>query len=150
MDRSTALWIGAYLDWMEVRDDLVADAEAALLAGEARRAEREQRCEAVLLDALRMQAECVHILKQVIDHGRPAPEALQLALETLRNANDLLDDESRAWHALRAQKRWQLTLSPTSAWENQLDYHWSDALDHVAKDVHALTGRVLAMQEFRA
>jgi len=149
MDPRTALdWIGAYLEWME--NDLLADEESAVAAVEARAEERELRREAVLLDALHMEAECVHILKQILDRGRSSPETLQLALETLRNANDLLADERRAWQALRAQKRWHLALSPKAAWENQLDYHWSDALEHVARDVHALTGRVLELQRFDA
>jgi hypothetical protein len=126
-------WIDAYLEWIEAADS----------AGEALR-------EAVLLDALHMESECVHIVNQILDRGSRSPEALELALDTLRAANDLLADESRAWHLLRARKQWRLALTPRAAWENQLDYRWSEAIDHVAIDVQALAGRVLALQSLRA
>lgn len=182
MDSNTALdWTGAYLDWMDNRDDpqeatavlavgsddrvdftatflewmetpprldrRASDKGRAAILGEVRVDEQDLRREKVLLDALHMEAECVHILRQILDRGRRSEDEIGLALETLRSANELLADESRAWHALRAQKRWHIALSPKAAWENQLDYHWTEALDNVAADVQALTGRVLRLSE---
>ncbi len=126
-------WIDAYLDY-----------------GRELTAEREQFQEAVLLDALQMETECVHIVRQILDSGLRSPEALSLALDTLRNANELLMNEERAWHALCAKRRFQFALTPLGAWGNQIDYDWSHALGDMAADVHALTGRVLALQTLRA
>ena len=157
-------WIDAYLDWMTGDDGLLGGPVALAAAGmEADMddgeyftavylewmdglAAGEPVREAVLLDALRIEAECVHMLRQVLDYGSRSPEVLALALESLRAANDLLDDESRAWHALRSRRQWHQALTPGAAWENQLDYNWSHALEDVAVDVHALTGRVMALQ----
>lgn len=117
----------AYLDWMDSAD-------------------REKAREAVLLDALHIESECVHILRQVLDYGSRSPEVLAIALDSLRSANDLLADESRAWRALSAKRDWHMTRTPGGAWQNQLEYDWSHALEDVAVDVQALTGRVLALQ----
>jgi hypothetical protein len=139
-----------FLEWMETPprlDRRASDKGGVAVMGEVRVDEQDLRRESVLLDALHMEAECVHILRQILDRGSSSPDALGMALETLRNANELLADESRAWHALRAQKRWHIALSPRSAWENQLDYHWTEALDNVAADVQSLTGRVLRLSE---
>lgn len=176
-DTTAVEWIDAYLEWMA--DDekaLAADAgggsdfvavsldwveEAAIpergLVEEAERTiaalsaeERDKQREAALLDALHMEAECMRVVAQILDRGGRSPEALAMALETLRFADRMLADEQRAWHALQAQRRWELALSPKKAWESQLDYRWDAALEHVAEDVHALTGRVLALQTFHA
>jgi len=139
-----------FLEWMESpprRNRRADDRIVVAAVPENGSPEHELRRENTLLDALHMEAECVHILRQILDRGSQSEETLGLALETLRSANELLADESRAWHALRAQKRWHIALSPKAAWENQLDYHWTEALDHVAADVQALTGRVLRMSE---
>ncbi len=161
MDRDgwAADWIGEYLEWMEAATVAAAVPLLAIRAGipraagndgDAFPAEREQFRETVLMDALRIESECVHILSRLLDNGEGTPEKVALALDTLREANDLLADESRAWHALRTRRQWQLALSPIGAWETQLDYQWSAALDHVAADVHALAGRVIALHSPRA
>ncbi len=179
-DTTAVEWIDAYLEWMvDDEKALAADAggemdfvavsldwmeEAATpergLAEEAERTiaalsaisaeERDNQRETALLDALHMEAECMRVVAQILDRGGRSPEALAMALETLRFADRMLADEQRAWHALQAQRRWELALSPKKAWESQLDYRWDAALDHVAEDVHALTGRVLALQTFHA
>ncbi len=112
--------------------------------------ERAQFRETVLLDTLHMEAECVHILRQILDRGSRSPETLALALETLRNANVLLDDEARAWHALNDKRRQQLALTPWADWDDHVDDNWSHALEDVAIDVRSLTGRVLALQSLNA
>jgi hypothetical protein len=143
-------WVDAYLEWMAGDDGMIGGpvclAADDVDADDAFPAERAQFRETVLLDALEMESECIHILRQILDRGSRTPETLALALETLRSADDLLADESRAWHVLASKRRWPAALSPAATWENQLDYNWSKALDNVAVDVHALTGRVLALQ----
>lgn len=147
----TVEWIDAYLDWMVEDEGMLAragDAERTL--AELSAEEREDQREAALLDALHMEAECMRVVAQILDRGGRSPEALAMALETLRFADRMLADEQRAWNALQAQRRWELALSPKRAWETQLQYRWDTALDHVAADVQALTGRVLALQTFQA
>jgi len=154
-------WVDAYLEWMTDADGMagarrsLAAADIDLDDGEfftsaylewMDSADRERIREAVLLDALHIESECVHILKQVLDYNSRSPEVLALAMESLRAANDLLADESRAWRALSAKRDWQMSRTPAAAWENQLEYDWSHALEDVAVDVQALTGRVLALQ----
>lgn len=157
-------WIDAYLEWMTGDDGMLAgpvalassDADADIDDGEYftsvylewmdNLAAGEPVRESVLLDALRIEAECVHMLRQVLDYGGRSPEVLTLALDSLRAANDLLADESRAWRVLTAKRDWQMARTPARAWENQLEYTWSHALEDVAVDVQELTGRVLALQ----
>jgi len=134
-----------YLESMKV----LAEAAAPMMrrrADDAVNADRAQFREAVLLDALRMEAECVHILREILDRGSRSPETLALALETLRNANEVLADEARAWHALTIKRQQRLAFTPMAAWENYVEYNWSHALEEVAVDVHSLTGRVLQLQ----
>jgi hypothetical protein len=129
--------------------DVLAAAAAPMLelrADDTSPADRAQMRETVLLDALHMEAECVHILRQILDRGSRSPETLALALETLRNANEVLGDEARAWHALSVKRQKQLAFTPMAAWENYVEYNWSHALEEVAVDVQSLTGRVLALQ----
>ena len=134
-----------YLDSMKV----LAEAAAPMMrrrADDAVNTDRAQFRETVLLDALRMEAECVHILRQILDRGSRSPETLALALETLRNANEVLADEARAWHALTVKRQQRLVFTPMAAWDNYVEYNWSHALEEVAVDVHSLTGRVLQLQ----
>ena len=134
-----------YLESMKV----LADAAAPMLrrrADDASPADRAQMRETVLLDALHMEAECVHILRQILDRGSRSPETLALALESLRGANELLGDEARAWQALSVKRQKQLAFTPMAAWENYVEYNWSHALEDVAVDVHSLTGRLLQLQ----
>lgn len=158
-------WIDAYLEWMTGDDGLLAgpvalassDADADMDDGEYFTsvylewmdnllAAGGQVRETVLLDALHIEAECVHILRQVLDYGSRSPEVLALTLESLRAANDLLADESRAWRVLTAKRDWHMSRTPAGAWENQLEYDWSHALEDVAVDVQQLTGRVIELQ----
>lgn len=177
--RLAADWIGAFMEWhsgdggliegtatlaadgtdggdffttvyFESMDVLAAAAPVPDLRDDAFPLERAQFRETVLLDTLHMEAECVHILRQILDRGSRSPETLALALETLRNANELLDDEARAWHALGAKRRQQLALMPWADWDDHVDDNWSHALEEVAVDVRSLTGRVLALQSLNA
>ena len=176
-DRRTAEWIGAYRTWMDGEEGMVerrscvrrssrdtdggedftacflewVQVESAPLL-EFKGAEqpaREQIRESVLLDTLRMESECVHMLRQVLDSDSRTPETLQLALQALRNADELLLEENRAWHALHEKHRWFLEDSARAAWESQLEEDWSEAIEQVATDVHELTGKVLALQACR-
>ena len=134
-----------YLESMKV----LAEAAAPMLrrrADDAVSGDREQRRETVLLDALHMEAECVQIVRQILDRGSRSPETLALALETLRNANEVLADETRAWHALAVKRQQRLVFTPMAAWDNYVEYNWSHALEEVAVDVHSLAGRVLQLQ----
>jgi hypothetical protein len=177
-DRRTAEWIGAYRAWLDGEEGMIerrssarrsssdsdggdfaacflewVQVESAPLLefkGAEQPAAREQIRESVLLDTLRMESECVHMLRQVLDGDSRTPETLQLALQALRSADDLLLEENRAWHALHEKHHWFLQDSATAAWESQLEEDWSEAIEHVAADVHELTGRVLALQACRA
>jgi hypothetical protein len=144
-----------FLEWVQVEsapllDFKRAEQPAQAAPGEVPPAEREQIRESVLLDTLRMETECVHMLREVLDSDSRTPETLQLAMQALRSADELLLEENRAWHALHEKHHWFLQDSATAAWESQLEEDWSEALEHVATDVHELTGRVLALQACRA
>ena len=138
-----------YLEWMDA-PPAATEPAPEFRADDAFAAEREQFRETVLLDALHMEAECVHIVRQTLDQGSRSRETLALALETLRNANKLLEDEARAWQTLSAGRQRRLALAPTMNRENHVEYNWSHALEEVAVDVQSLTGRVLALRTLSA
>lgn len=136
-----------FLEWVQVESAPLLDFKRAEQPAPG---EQEQVRESVLLDTLRMESECVHMLREVLDSDSRTPETLQLALQALRSADELLLEENRAWHALHEKHHWFLQDSAAAAWESQLEEDWSEALEHVATDVHELTGKVLALQACRA
>lgn len=62
-----------YLEWI---DSAPAQHAATAFAAEPLR-------EAVLLMALRTESECMHILRQALDDGRPTSQTLRLALDNV-------------------------------------------------------------------
>ena len=82
--------------------------------------------ESILLTALRTEADYLHILRRVMDAGDAAFPARKLVVDALVQAEKLLEDEQRAWGALRGTR--------------------DRPLEGVAADVHALAGRFLELQ----
>ena len=101
--------------------------------------------EAVLLAALHTESDCLHILRQTLDGGATNPGAVRLAIEVLEHAHRLLDDERSAWHALSALSG-NGRRRASDAWRTGFEADWPHALEDVATDVRALTGKVLALQ----
>lgn len=140
----------AYLEWQESSAPSTAGSRASTGEGRGRRASdvfagSQGFREAVLLAALHAQSDCVHILRQVLDHGSAGVGTVRLASEALEHAQRLLDDERLAWHALGAL-RGNGHRRATDAWRSTIDGEWPQALEHVASDVRSLTSTVLAMQ----
>jgi hypothetical protein len=144
----------AYLEWMEdVRAGLreysrfgpAADVGQSRLANEAG-AELETLRETVLLEALRTESDCIHMLRQTLDVGSTSAATVRFAIETIERADRLLEDERRAWQVLRALRQCDLSRveGPTSRID--AEDNWSHALDGVIADMHSLTGRILALQ----
>lgn len=139
----------AYLEWL----DAGVPARAPLLSNRgatpARRASdvfggTSGFHEAVLLAALHTESDCLHILRQILDGGAPNRGTVRLAVEALEYAHRLLDDERSAWRVLSALGGNGRRRS-SDAWRSGLEADWPHALDNVAADVQALTGKVLAL-----
>jgi hypothetical protein len=134
----------AYLEWIAPAAGVETLARAA---DSARRAFPPEDTgtldafrESMLLTALRTEADYLHILRRVMDAGDAAFPARKLVVDALTQAEKLLEDEQRAWSALRA-------LRKASA-ERERDFlaGWPPALEGVAADVHALAGRLRELQ----
>lgn len=168
-------WVGAYLDWTQIErmelKAIIATAEsdypaaylewldasgtAPALPGNSRGAVPARRAsdvfggasgfhEAVLLAALHTESDCLHLLRQVLDAGAPNRGTVRLAVEALEYAHRLLDDERSAWRVLSALGGNGRRRS-SDAWRTGYDADWPNALENVAADVQALTGRVMAL-----
>jgi len=137
---------GAYLEWI----DASPLAAAGPHFGIDRRGLRggtgllDLSREGVLLMALRTEADCVHMLRQVLEMDGAGAGSLRMAIEGLEEAQRLLEGEQRAWHALMdlRQAGWSM---PEKLWSSGFDQEWPSALDNVAAEVRALAGKVLAM-----
>ena len=94
--------------------------------------------------ALRTEADCVHMLRQVLEMDGAGAGDLQLAIEGLEDAQRLLEGEQRAWHALMdiREAGWAM---PERLLPAGFDEEWPTALDSVAAEVRALAGKILAM-----
>jgi len=139
----------AYCEWLDSRSAQTAGKRTAE-QGRGRRASdvfagSNGFREAVLLAALHAQADCLHILRQVLDHGSAGVGTVRLASEALEHAQRLLDDERLAWHALGAL-RGNGHRRADDAWRSTIDGEWPQALEHVASDVRSLTSTVMALQ----
>jgi len=124
-DKSAAEWTTAYLEWIDASPDFSR--------------------EGVLLMTLRTEADCVHVLRQVLEAGSTAPGTLRLAIEGLEDAQRLLEGEQRAWRALRDVREEGWT-APQRLWPGGFEREWPAALESVASDVRALADKVLALQ----
>ena len=100
--------------------------------------------EAVLLAALHTESDCLHLLRQVLDGGAPNRGTVRLAVEALGYAHQLLDDERSAWRVLSALGGNGRRRS-SDVWRTGFEADWPHALENVAADVQALTGKVLAL-----
>jgi len=135
-------FVAAYLDWI---DEQFAPAPPG--ARQARVAmetggELSTLREAVLLDALRTESDCIHMLRQLIDVGGASAATLRFAIETVERADRLLDDERRAWEVLRALRQFEPGGTGTTSKRDAED-NWSHALDGVVADMHSLTGQIV-------
>ena len=139
----------AYLEWLDAGLPARAPLSTSRGATPARRASdvfggTSGFHEAVLLAALHTESDCLHILRQTLDGGAPNRGTIRLAVEALEYAHRLLDDERSAWRVLSAlggngQRR------SSDAWRTGFEADWPHALENVAADVQALTGKVLAL-----
>lgn len=139
----------AYLEWLDAGVPARAPLASARGATPARRASDvlgggSGFHEAVLLAALHTESDCLHILRQILDGGAPNRGTVRLAVEALEYAHRLLDDERSAWRVLSALGGNGRRRS-SDAWRSGLDADWPHALENVAADVQALTGKVLAL-----
>lgn len=138
----------AYLEWIDaapiaaaaVRSQFALDRQAVENGTDALDFSRE----GILLMALRTEADCVHMLRQVLEADGAAPGTLRLAIEGLEDAQRLLEGEQRAWHALMdiREEGW---TTPERIWSSGFDQEWPSALESVAAEVRALADKVLAM-----
>ena len=150
----TDRFAAAYLEWAEdARAALQQDSGFRLAAdvGNLRAAgdmgnQLDALREAVLLEALRTESDCIHILRQTLDAGGTAADTVRFAFETVERADRLLEDEQRAWKVLKALRRPDPAQSGGAAtWRIDAEDDWSHALEDVVADMHALTGQVLAL-----
>jgi hypothetical protein len=144
-DRSGSAWISEFLEWTFNESSSAADeefAEAYLEWIEAPPLDATR--EGILLMALRTEADCVHMLRQVLETDDAAPDTLRLAIEGLEDAQRLLEGEQRAWQALMDVREAGWT-TPERIWSSGFEQEWPGALENVAAEVHALAGKVLAM-----
>lgn len=137
----------AYLEWMDatpaaaaVRSQFAYDRRGLASDPDVLEVSRE----GILLMALRAEADCVHMLRQVLEADSAAPGTVRLAIEGLEDAQRLLEGEQRAWHALMDVREAGWT-TPERLWPAGFEREWPAALDSVASDVRALAGKVLAM-----
>jgi hypothetical protein len=164
-------WVAAYLDWAQWDD--AADGRAASEIAETVAWSSEETAaaylewivavptarpvfpgdaetldafrESMLLAALRTEADYLHILRRVMDAGDAAFPARKLAVDALMQAEKLLEDEQRAWSALKGLRNGE-RREPRAEAETDSLAGWPLALEGVAADVHALAGRLLELQ----
>lgn len=139
----------AYLEWLDAGVPAHAPPRGNRGATPARRASdviggSGGFHEAVLLAALHTESDCLHLLRQVLDAGAPNRGTVRLAVEALEYAHRLLDDERSAWRVLSALGGNGRRRS-SDAWRTGFEADWPHALENVAADVQALTGKVLAL-----
>jgi hypothetical protein len=158
-------WVAAYLDWAQ-RDDAVDGRAGSGVAETATWSSEETAAaylewivaapaadaetldafrESMLLTALRTEADYLHILRRVMDAGDAAFPARKLVVDALVQAEKLLEDEQRAWCALRGLRGGE-RFEPRAQGESDSLAGWPLALEGVAADVHALAGRLLELQ----
>ena len=142
----------AYLEWMDAAQvaresgpGRRAGAFVAYAGGAGEMNELDVFREAALLVALRTESDCVRILRRILEAGDASPRAVTFAYEALQHAERLLEDERSAWRALSALRSCYSPLS-MPAWRTDFETDWPHAIEDVAADVHALTGKVLALQ----
>lgn len=134
-------FVAAYLDWIDEQFAPASSARQARVAMEPG-GELNTLREAVLLDALRTESDCIHMLRQLIDVGGASAATLRFAIETVERADRLLEDERRAWEVLRAMRGFELRRTGTLS-KRDADDNWSHALDGVVADMHSLTGQIV-------
>jgi hypothetical protein len=138
----------AYLEWIDaspvaaaaVRSQFGFDRRGVVSNADVLDLSRE----GILLMALRTEADCVHMLRQVLEMDGAGAGNLRLAIEGLEDAQRLLEGEQRAWHALMDVREAGWT-TPERFSPAGFDQEWPSALNSVAAEVRALAGKVLAM-----
>jgi len=139
----------AYLEWLDAGVSPNASSSSKRSATPSRRASdvfggTGAVHEAVLLAALHTESDCLHLLRQVLDTGAPNAGTVRLAVQALEYAHRLLDDERSAWRVLNALEG-NGRRRASDVWRTGLEADWPHALENVAADVQALTGKVLAL-----
>ena len=127
-------WITAYLDWIDIGTQSFGPGQAQRGAGEA-----------ILLTALHTETECMQILRQRLANGDANAHAVKLAAKALQHAERLLEEERGAWRALNELRTGDRRGSRVGK-ANVSDGSWTNAVEGVAADVHALASKVVALQ----
>lgn len=138
-----AEWANAYLEWIDSATTPEPRRTGGGLDDSMRRLDVFR--EAILLTALHTETECMQILRQRLANGDAGVRAVKLAAEALQHAERLLEEERGAWRALnelRAGDR----REPRVGKANVSNGAWTDAVEGVAADVHALASKVVALQ----
>jgi len=140
-------FVGAYLDWID--RPRLAGARDSLASNPGRAGDSlgdpDRFREAILLVALHTESDCMQIVRRVLEAGDATPRTVELAMDALRQAERLLDDERCAWRAL-SELRASDVLQSRVASQPEYPEDWPYALDAVVADVRALTGKVMALQ----
>ena len=87
----------------------------------------------------------MQILRQRLANGDANVRAVKLAAQALQHAERLLEEERGAWRALNELRAGDRRGSRAGA-ANVSDGSWTNAVEGVAADVHALASKVVALQ----
>ena len=138
----------AYLDWMDWVEPVRA-ARSPYRAGARNPAGGHMAgldvFEEALLAALRTESDCLQLLRGILDDDKTPPRIVKFASKTVAHAEQLLEDERRAWRSLAALRHYNFAHS-RAAWDPVDETQWPHALEEVAADLHALKGTVQAIQ----
>ncbi len=135
-------WADAYLEWI---DSATAPGPRPGSGVEDNMRKLDVFREAILLTALHTETECMQILRQRLANGEANVHAVKLAAEALQHAERLLEEERGAWRALNELRAGDRRGSRVGK-ANVSDGSWTNAVEGVAADVHALASKVVALQ----
>lgn len=135
-------WADAYLEWI---DSATAPGLRPGSGVEDNMRKLDVFREAILLTALHTETECMQILRQRLANGDTNVHAVKLAAKALQHAERLLEEERGAWRALNELRAGDRRGSRVGK-ANVSDGSWTNAVEGVAADVHALASKVVALQ----
>ena len=136
-------WANAYLEWIDSATTAGPRPGGGSLDNNIRRLDVFR--EAILLTALHTETECMQILRQRLANGDANVRAVKLAAQALQHAERLLEEERGAWRALNELRAGDRRGSRAGA-ASVSDGSWTNAVEGVAADVHALASKVVALQ----